>query len=93
MMEPEVVESIMSPTVLAALIAGIASLIGTFGGILVSSKLTIYRIEQLEKKVDRFTAIESQINALITHNELQDERIRTVTENAKEIKEELKNGH
>lgn len=29
----------------------IGTLAGTFGGILVSNKLTIYRIEQLEKKV------------------------------------------
>ena len=31
--------------------AGVA--IGTFGGILMSNKLTNYRIEQLEKKVDK----------------------------------------
>ena len=29
----------------------IGTLAGTFGGIMVSSKLTTYRIEQLEKKV------------------------------------------
>lgn len=29
----------------------IGTLAGTFGGILVSNKLTVYRIEQLEKKV------------------------------------------
>ena len=29
------------------------SAIGTFGGILVANKLTIYRLEQLEKKVDK----------------------------------------
>ena len=31
----------------------IGTLTGSFGGILVSSKLTNYRIEQLEKKVDK----------------------------------------
>lgn len=31
----------------------IGTLVGSFGGILVSSKLTNYRIEQLEKKVDK----------------------------------------
>lgn len=31
----------------------IGTLIGTLGGIVVSSKLTNYRIEQLEKKVDK----------------------------------------
>ncbi|MBQ7003459.1 MAG: hypothetical protein IJN57_05770 [Oscillospiraceae bacterium] len=53
-------------------IVGILSLVGTLGGslggILVSSKLTSYRIEQLEKKVDkhnhfaeRMPVIEEQI--------------------------------
>lgn len=31
--------------------------IGTFGGILASSRLTNYRIEQLEKKVDKHNTI------------------------------------
>ena len=35
-----------------ALLALIGTLSGTFGGILTSSKLTAYRIQQLENKVD-----------------------------------------
>lgn len=31
--------------------------IGTFGGILVSSKLVNYRLEQLEKKVDKHNSV------------------------------------
>lgn len=31
--------------------------VGTFGGILASSRLTNYRIEQLEKKVDKHNSI------------------------------------
>ena len=42
---------------ISALLTVISSFIATFGGILVSSKLTTYRIEQLEKKVDQFNAI------------------------------------
>lgn len=47
----------------------LGTVIGTFGGILTSSKLTSFRIEQLEKKVDkhnnfasRMPVIEEQIN-------------------------------
>ena len=43
----------MATEIIAALIALIGSLGGTFGGIIVSSKLTNYRIEQLEKKVEK----------------------------------------
>lgn len=36
-----------------AYFSAVCSLLGTFLGILASSKLTTYRIEQLEKKVDK----------------------------------------
>lgn len=35
----------------------IGTLAGTFGGILVSNKLTNYRIEQLEKKVEKHNQV------------------------------------
>ncbi len=41
----------VSDTVIAAVLSMLGSLSGTFGGILVSNKLTSYRLEQLEKKV------------------------------------------
>lgn len=39
--------------IIVALIAFLGTALGTLGGILASSKLTNYRIEQLEKKVDK----------------------------------------
>ena len=43
----------MSDTIIVSLISLVGSLGGTFGGILVANKLTNYRIEQLEKKVEK----------------------------------------
>lgn len=40
-------------TVIVGLFSFAASVIGTFSGIVVSSKLTNYRLEQLEAKVQR----------------------------------------
>ena len=61
----------MDSNVIIALISLFGSLIGTLGGIMVSSKLTAYRIEQLEKKVDkhnhfaeRLPVIEEQIKVI-----------------------------
>ena len=42
----------MNNELLTALLAFAGTAIGTLGGIFASSKLTAYRIEQLEKKVD-----------------------------------------
>lgn len=41
----------MDSTIIVGIFSFAASIIGTFGGILVSSKLTNYRLEQLEKRV------------------------------------------
>ncbi len=43
----------MSDTIIIALISLLGTLGGTLGGILATSKLTNYRLEQLEKKVDK----------------------------------------
>ena len=44
------------PTVTVALISLVGTIIGSFTGILVANKLTNYRIEQLEKKLDRYAS-------------------------------------
>lgn len=44
----------MSDIVIVALISLIGTLFGSGAGILVSNKLTAYRIEQLEKKLDKY---------------------------------------
>ena len=43
----------MSETMWIAVLTLAGTLIGTFGGILTASKLMNYRIEQLEKKVEK----------------------------------------
>lgn len=53
----------MDSSIIVAIISLVGTLGGTFGGILVSSKLTTYRIEQLEKKVEKHnTVIERTYN-------------------------------
>jgi len=47
----------MSDIVVAGLLSLAGTLAGTFGGILVSNKLTAYRIAQLEKKVDKHNSL------------------------------------
>jgi ABC-type lipoprotein release transport system permease subunit len=54
----------MTEQIIVALIAFLGTLLGTLGGILASSKLTNYRIEQLEKKVDKHTGFAEKIPTL-----------------------------
>ena len=44
----------MTNEVLIALLALVGTLVGSGSGILISNKLVNYRIEQLEKKIDKY---------------------------------------
>lgn len=44
------------PTIMVALISLVGTLVGSISGVLVSNKLTTYRIEQLENKLDRYAS-------------------------------------
>ncbi len=47
----------MTETILSSILSLVGTLIGTFGGILVAGKLTTYRIEQLERKVEKHNSV------------------------------------
>jgi len=47
----------MDNDILVAFIALVGTLIGTGGGIIISARLTLYRIEQLEKKMDKHNGL------------------------------------
>ena len=66
----------MTEPVLVALIGLIGSGAGTFGGILVSSRLTQYRLEQLEKKVEVHNKVIERVYRLEERTELQEEKIK-----------------
>ena len=64
----------MDGTFWVALLSLLGTLIGTLGGIFVSSKLTNYRIEQLEKKVEELGSVaKEQIKLSSNVEELQRE--------------------
>lgn len=44
-------------TIIVAMISLLGTLGGSLGGIIVSNKLSVYRIEQLEKKVDKHNSV------------------------------------
>lgn len=42
------------PSITVAIIACVGTIIGSVSGVLVSNRLSTYRIEQLEKKIDKY---------------------------------------
>ncbi|WP_297300990.1 hypothetical protein [uncultured Oscillibacter sp.] len=67
----------MSEEVLVALIGLAGSGLGSVLGILVSSKLTQYRLEQLEKKVEVHNKVIDRVYKLEERTELQEEKIKS----------------
>lgn len=65
----------MSETVIVGLLALLGTLIGTFGGIITANKLTNYRIEQLEKKVEKHNQVIERVYNLEKHEAVIDEEI------------------
>ena len=68
----------IEPSVLVALLSLAGTLIGTLGGILVSSKLTNFRLEQLENKVDKHNGFAEKIPVL-------QEQIRGLSERLEDL--------
>lgn len=50
----------MSNEVLTALLALLGTILGSGGGIIIANKLVNYRLEQLEKKLDKNTDIQEE---------------------------------
>ena len=63
-------------TLAAAGMSLIGTLAGTFGGILVSNKLTIYRLEQLEKKVEKHNNLITRTYKLEQEFAVMDEKVK-----------------
>lgn len=68
----------MSETVLVAVLSLIGTLGGTLGGILVSNRLTTYRIEQLEKQVKAHNNFDTRLHKLDTDMEVVHEQIKVI---------------
>lgn len=80
----------MNDAILVALIGLLGSGVGTFGGILVSSKLTQYRLEQLEKKVEVHNQVIDRVYKLEERTELQEEKIRVANHRISDLEEAVK---
>ena len=66
----------------------VGTLAGTFGGILVSNRLTNYRIEQLEKKVEKHNNLISRTYELEKEYSVLDERIRVANHRIEDLEKE-----
>ena len=65
----------MTDVVIVAVISGLFTLLGSFFGVVASAKLTSYRSEQLEKKVDRHNNFAQRIPVIEEQIKVANHRI------------------
>lgn len=75
----------MSDTIIVSLISLLGTLGGTLGGILVSNKLTTYRIEQLEKKVETHNKVIDRVYELEKRDEVEKEEIKVINHRVSDL--------
>jgi len=74
----------MDKEIIIALVSMAGTLIGSFGGIVTSSKLTNYRIEKLEEKVDKHNSFAERIPVV-------EERIKELNHRVEDIERDCNN--
>ncbi len=66
----------MEASIVVAVISGICTLAGSFAGVVASSRLTAYRIQQLEKRVDQHNHLVERMYQVEDRLNVQEERMR-----------------
>ena len=70
----------MDATIITAILGCVGTIIGSGLGLLASNKLTTFRLEQLEKKVDKHNGVMERTFRL-------EEQVREIANDIKELKE------
>ncbi|MEF2709950.1 Uncharacterised protein [uncultured Ruminococcus sp.] len=82
----------MNVEIILSLLSALCSLIGSLGGILVTSKLNLYRLEQLEKKVDKHNHLVERMyeieKTVTTATSLYDEEIKVINHRISDLEQD-----
>ena len=77
----------MDSVIIVALISFAGTLLGTFGGIVTSNKLTTYRIEQLEKKVEKHNNVIERVHELEKEKAVFEEELKVANNRIKDLEQ------
>ena len=82
----------MNETVLVALLSFAGTLIGTIGGILAANRLTTYRLERLEKQVEKHNQVIDRVYKLEQADAVEEEEIRVINHRIRDLEQYHKGG-
>lgn len=72
---------------IVSVISALGSALGTFAGIMVNSKLTNFRIEQLEKKVDKHNQVIDRVYKLEKRDAVVEEEMKVANHRISDLEE------
>ena len=75
----------MSESVIVAVLSLFGTLGGSLLGVLASNKLTVYRIEQLEKKVEKHNNLVERTYKLEEEQEVEKEKIKVINHRLEDL--------
>ena len=77
----------MTEQIIITAISFLGTALGTLGGIVAANKLTVYRIEQLEKKVEKHNNVIERVFAIEKHEAVLDEEIKVANHRIDDLEE------
>ncbi len=77
----------MAAEIVVAVITLMGSALGTFGGILLNTKLTNYRLGELEKKVDKHNQVIDRVYKLESRGAVIEEDIKVANHRIDDLEE------
>ena len=80
----------MDPTIIIAIISFIRTCVGTIGGIITTNKLTNYKIEQLQRKVDAHNNLITRTYELEKNMGIVFQKIEENKSDIQDIKKDVK---
>lgn len=78
--------------IITAILALVGTVIGSIAGIMTANKLTVYRIEELEKKVEKHNSVIERVALMERDNSTQWKRIDELKQDLDEIKKVVYGG-
>ena len=83
----------MDAVALSSIITAAAAAVSTIAGILISSKLSAYRIEQLEKKVEKHNNLIERMFKVEKKDELFDLEMNNLKDKMKDLERKVNHYH
>ena len=77
----------MSENIITALLGFVGTILGSLAGIMATSKLSNYRIEQLEKKVDKHNNLIERTYSIEKRLDVQEEKIDVANHRIDDLEE------